>query len=62
MVQRENCDTSGDKGNNEIFVQGVTLAEDCEMQKHHGKKFAGFREDESDIVDMGEGCIAKRRR
>ena len=60
MVQRENCNTSGDKSYHELFVERKTLAEDCEMQEHYGKKFARFGEDESDIVDVGERCIAKR--
>lgn len=61
MVQRENCNASCDQSNNEIFVQWISLAEDREMQKHHRKKFTGFGEDESDIVDMSERCVAERR-
>lgn len=62
MVQREDCNTSGNKSYHEVFVQRKTFAEDCEMQEHYGKKLARFGEDESDIVDVGERCIAKRRR
>lgn len=62
MVQRENCNTGGNKSHHKIFVQRITRAEDREMQEHYGEKFARFGEDESDIVDVGERCIAKRRR
>lgn len=31
------------------------------MEKHDGKKFAGFGENEGDIVDVGKRCVAERR-
>ena len=52
--------TCGNKSHDEVFVQRISLAEDCQMQKHHRKKFARFGENESDVVDVREGCIAKR--
>ena len=59
MVQREDCDAGGHECHNEVFVERVALAEDCEVQKHDGEEFAGLGEDEGDIVDVSEGGIAE---
>lgn len=50
-----------DKRDDKIFVQRIALPEYGEMEKHDGKKLAGFCKDEGDVVDMGEGGISKRR-
>jgi hypothetical protein len=60
MVEREYRNTGSNEGHNEIFVQRIALAEDRKVQEHHREKLAGFGEDESDVVNMGEGGISKR--
>lgn len=51
-MQCEHCDTKCDAKDDEVFVQGVALLEDCEVQKHDGEEFAGFGEDEGYVVDV----------
>ncbi len=58
-MQREDGDAGGDKEDDEIFVEGVRFAEDGEVEEHDGEEFAGFGEDEGDVVDVGEAGVAE---
>lgn len=59
MVEGEDGYAGGHEGDDEIFVEGVALAEDGEVQEHDGEKLAGLGEDEGDVVDVGEGGVAE---
>lgn len=59
MVQGEEGDAGGDEEDDEVFVEGVALAEDGEVQEHDGEQLAAFGEDEGDVVDVGEGGVAE---
>jgi len=58
-VQGEDCNTRGDGQDDEVFVERVALAEKGDLEEHDREKLAGFCEDESYIVDMGERCVTK---
>lgn len=59
-MEGEDRDTGGDEEHDEVFVEGVALTEDGEVQQHYGEEFAGFGEDVGDVVDVGEGGVAER--
>lgn len=60
-MEGEDRDAGGDKEYDEVFVEGVALAENGEVQKHDGEELAGFGEDVGDVVDVGEGGVAEGR-
>ena len=59
VVESEDRDAGSDEGDDEVFVEGIAFSEDGEVQEHHGEELAGFGEDESDVVDVGETGVAK---
>lgn len=59
MVDCEYCDSGGDEGHDEIFVQGIGFSKDGQVEEHDGEEFAGFGEDEGYVVDVGEGGVAE---
>lgn len=59
MIDCEHSDPGGDEGHDEIFVERVEFSEDGQVEEHDGEKFAGFGEDEGDVVDVGEGGVAE---
>lgn len=61
VVECEYCDAARHGQDDEIFRQRITLAEQSDVQGHDGEQFAGFGEDEREIVDVGERGVAKRR-
>lgn len=40
VVQGEGCDSERDREDNQVFIQGIALAEDSQIEKHNRKKFA----------------------
>lgn len=61
VVQGEEGDAGGDEGHDGIFVERVAFAEDGEVQEHDGQELARLREDEGDVVDVGEAGVAEGR-
>lgn len=59
VVEGEDGDAGGDGGDDGVLVEGVGAAEDGEVEGHHGHEFAGFGEDEGDVVDVLEGGVAE---
>jgi len=59
VVDCEDCNAGGYECDDEVFVEGVGFAEDREVQEHDGEKLAGFSEDESYVVDVGEGGVTE---
>ena len=60
MVQGEDCDAGCDECYNEVFVQGVALAEDGEMEEHDREEFARFGKDKGNVVDVRQGGVSER--
>ena len=58
-MQSEDCDSGGHEGDDEVFVERIGFAEEGQVQEHYGEEFAGFGEDEGDVVDVGEGGVAE---
>ena len=40
MVEGEDRDAGGDEGDDQIFVEGEPLPEDCQVEEHDGQEFA----------------------
>lgn len=59
-MQGEDGDASCDERYNEVFVQGVALAEDSEMQEHNREEFAGFGKDKGNIIDVRQRGVSER--
>lgn len=59
-MEGEDGDAGGNERNDEVFVERIAFAEDCQMQEHDGEELAGFGENEGDIVDVSERGIAER--
>lgn len=58
-VQGEDGDAGSDGGDDEVLVEGVPLAEDGDVEEHDGEELAALGEEEGDVVDVGEGGVAK---
>lgn len=61
MVQSERGHTQGNHEDNTVLIQRVLLAEDRQVEKHDGKKLAGFGEDEGKVVDMRQTGVTEGR-
>lgn len=59
MLEGKDCYAGGHERYDDVFVQGVALAEDSQVQEHHREELACFGEDEGDVVDVGEGGVAE---
>lgn len=58
-MECEDCYASCDGEYNEVFVQRVLLAEESDVQEHDGEKLAGLGQDESYVVNVGEGGVSE---
>ena len=61
VVEGEDGDAGGDGEDDEVFGEWVAFLIDEDVEEHDGEEFAGFGEDEGEVVDVGERGIAKRR-
>lgn len=59
MVEGENGDAGSYEQNDEVFVEGVAFTEYGQVEEHYGEELAGFGEDVSYIVYVGERSVAE---
>ena len=60
-MQRKDRHAGRDERDDGVFVQRIPLAEDGDVEGHHGQELAGLGEDEGDVIDMFEGGVSERR-
>ncbi len=58
-MEGEYGDAGSDGEYNSIFGKRVAPLVESDVEEHDGEKFAGLRQEERYIVEMGEGCVAK---
>lgn len=61
MVEGECGDSECDQENDTVLVQGVSLAENGQVEEHDGQELARFGEDEGEVIDVRETGISERR-
>jgi hypothetical protein len=60
-VEGEDGDAEGDGADDEVLVGRVAAAPEGGVEEHDGDELAGLCEEEGDVVDVGEGGVAKGR-
>ena len=61
VVKSKDCHTGCDECHNAVLIERVLAAEESNVQSHDREKLARLGEDEGDVIDVLERCIAKRR-
>lgn len=61
VVECECRNTQCNHQHNTVLVQGVSLAEDGEVQDHNGEELAGLGKNECQVVDMGKTGVTEGR-
>lgn len=59
-VQREDGNASCHRRNDEVLVEGISLAEDGDVEEHDREEFAALCEEEGDVVDVREAGVSER--
>ena len=61
VVECEESDAARDGQHDQVLGERVALAEQRDVQGHHGQQFAGLREHKRQVVDVGERGVAEGR-
>lgn len=61
VVQGECRNAECNQENHSVFVQGISLAENGQMEEHDWEQFARLGENEGEVVDVRKTCISKWR-